>query len=449
MKSFLLLAISMVYMRHEDVEAQSIETFSSGELSIGNSYLRTLEEILGVLPKRCKSCCYGGRRYRHGKVVDTFPRKCLHLYCYLGRIKPYYHGGENECGCCMFNGTMYLNGQSVPDICVRITCQDGQWVSSGLINSNCKLCQVWNDPFFVTFDSYFYQWHGKCNYSISQKHYGLSESFGIYGQFTTCPWTSSQSCLEFTTFTDSSGAVVQIDHLTSGLPVTINSVLQTLTTTIQTFPSSNQFFNILAWKWGNCYIFVGTQGFVMKACRDKLFVWAKLVLSGQVNGLCGHYNLDQVDDFTDRWGNMWPLSGTPFAFPNSWKTTSQPSRCPVASGRRRRSSDPENAEDPCQADQPELDNIRAACETLLTGVQWNGFTPSVDSFEYAVSSCVATVCTMNQNGTSQEVVDEWKGRMQVMLETTVENEAVTVDFDTLDNTTTTSSIPETSTMLLA
>lgn len=76
-----------------------------------------------------------------------------------------------------------------------------------------KLCNVYNDPHFSTFDGYRYDWHGNCNYTITQTGRSHYPEIGVFSDFKPCFGSgSSASCLHRSTFKNDKHTVITMDH---------------------------------------------------------------------------------------------------------------------------------------------------------------------------------------------------------------------------------------------
>lgn len=367
------------------------------------------------------TCCYGSRTIPNGGLIRSFPTKCMQLFCLDGYIEERYYNTPEDCLCCEYNGRMYQNGEQMAGICIDMTCVDGGWVTNGCFDDCCKKCNVQNDPHITTFDNYYYHWHGTCNYSISQIGYGYDEDFGIYGQFQQC--NSAASCIGQTTFKDNPTTAIDISF-NSGANVMVNGDNYVVKNFVEVVDTGNGAHPVLAWRDGSCNMFLGSQGYLLITCPSQVSVWAYPNLIEEINGLCGHFNMYQADDFMDRMNVQQPLVPYPFGFPMSWETADQPS-CNTGISARNGMDEP--TEDPCPLD--DVMRLKAECQALLEDVKWHCVPSSETNLENSISSCASDLCAMEQSGATQDAIDDWKKEMKMMLKLNVKIEVKTENGD--------------------
>lgn len=73
-----------------------------------------------------------------------------------------------------------------------------------------KMCKVYNDPHFTTYDGYLYHWHGLCNYTITQKGRSYYPRIGVFSDFQPC--FGGPSCLHITTFRNDDNTLLSLSH---------------------------------------------------------------------------------------------------------------------------------------------------------------------------------------------------------------------------------------------
>lgn len=367
------------------------------------------------------TCCYGtSQNIANGHVIESFPSQCMQLLCHQGINEPRYYDDPMACGCCVHNGKMYRDGERIDGVCTDLTCREGRWITKGYIDECCEMCRFQNDPHITTYDGYHYDWHGTCNYSMSQPNFGYQESFGIYGQYKQC--NGLASCVDITTFQDNPHTVIQVTA-GQGPNVLVNNNPFVVQGNVEGLPVGDPSQPVLSWTDGSCNWFLGSQGFLLMTCAGEIYIWAYPNLVGQLNGLCGHLSLYQPDDFTDRSGFPHSMQYYPYAFPVSWLTSVQTKT--DCGSTQHGNGGPNGAPNPCTLDKPGLANLNQVCTTLFLNVNWQGKKGSKIIINIAIQACVADLCLMHQNGATQQEIEDWKIQMQIMLEIRIRIEVMT------------------------
>ncbi|XP_042235032.1 von Willebrand factor-like [Homarus americanus] len=363
---------------------------------------------LGSAPGVMRSCCHGDSIVEHGQVVLSLPTCCLTLVCVHGVILPNYHPRPEAMHCCEFDGLMYPDGAQLTAQCFLLTCRRGVWSPTHRIEDCCKHCYLYNDPHIRTFDDYRYDWHGTCNYSVAQSDFTYKPDVGIFSDFESC--NGRASCLAHTTFKDNPHTAITIWSEDVFNLVVNGDTYVVPVAGAHAVQSDGVNHPVLAWRDGGCVYLLGSSKLVVQHCRHRLDVWAYPSLVNQLDGLCGHYNFYQDDDFTSRTMEVHPLQYWPSAFPESWRTNEQMDpRCegPCLGCWRDR------AEDPCKAEENQRKEYTATCRRLLHPI----IATDTDLVSH-VEACALDLCVMRQNGATQAEVDYWSWQMQVIVQQT-------------------------------
>ncbi|KAK4326427.1 hypothetical protein Pmani_003060 [Petrolisthes manimaculis] len=291
-----------------------------------------------------KSCPYGNETLEHGEMAMMLAECCLKLVCCNGTIKKSYldhaaplrqlnahpcdntdpphtrHGsGEHKPrSCCGWKDMVYPAGYLMNNTCFQLECHKGHWDFTGLINEECGHCIVYDDPHFKTFDGWFYDFHGKCNYSLAQSGDSYDAACGVYGDFKEC--NGFPTCVNRATFKDNRHTAIEIDH----------SDIHTVMVNGETFMVTNNhgckelintggYHNVLACMFMDQYsVLIGSSGLSVMVSPFRLDIWAAADLNDTLGGLCGRFNWNETDDFTLRNGTELPLETFPTVFPGSW-----------------------------------------------------------------------------------------------------------------------------------
>ncbi|KAK7024521.1 hypothetical protein SK128_010205 [Halocaridina rubra] len=360
------------------------------------------------LPPPLKPCWFGQKEFFHQQVVLVLPKVCLRLVCNNGTIVEEYLGEPGQTGCCEFDGVLYASGSQLPLQCIRFFCRRGTWFTDGTIEDCCEHCHLFNDPHIVTFDNYRYDWHGTCNYTVTQTGFSYYPNIGVFSDFTAC--NIDASCLSKTTFRDNPNTVIVLDNgMVSNIAV--NGELQAVPSTgVVHVTSSGGTHPVLTWKVGKCILLLGSSRLTVQHCPTRLDIWAHPTHSGDLNGLCGHFNSYQDDDFTLRNGVVDPLDYWPLSFPTSWLTLDQGDpgcsdpcpKCLVAGSK---------AEDPCKADAALKQTYIVKCRRALSRVKVNAAT-----LGHHIDACATDICLIYQSGEDDADVDDWLRELLEILQ---------------------------------
>ncbi|XP_042235065.1 mucin-6-like [Homarus americanus] len=350
------------------------------------------------------SCCYGNEFYTHGSVVHTDAKKCIQLVCHDGEIVSKYTGYYYCSSCCEYNGQLYNHNEHLPLPCGYMRCSYGSWYVYDSIDHCCSHCILYDDIHIVTFDNRYYDFHGHLNYSLAQSDTSYSPEVGVFADFKPCSYSGLVSCLDKVTFRENPNTIVTIDYSDLGT-IQVNGEcysLARLTNYWYAYPLevNGVTYPIIVVKMSfDCVKFVGhTSKITLIVCPHRVDVLAHPSLSDGLDGLCGHYNNYQNDDFTSRSLTVYPLYKYPLDFPLSWLTNDQcgedyQSDCPEphlgCSGAYTFS--------PCMANTNEMYNYYCQCLNYLY------FLFYLEHDLHHLQSCVSDLCMLYQNGQSSYV----------------------------------------------
>ncbi|XP_063871198.1 mucin-2-like isoform X2 [Scylla paramamosain] len=351
------------------------------------------------------SCCFGrGRYFANGQTVLSLPKCCASLECRAGDIVPRYFGPPDSKDCCVFDGQMYPSGSQLTSYCVPLVCVRGNWTYSSKIEECCKMCKIYNDPHFTTYDGYLYHWHGLCNYTITQTGRSHHPQIGVFSDFQPC--FSGASCLHITTFRNDDNTLLSLTHSILPASMTTVHVLGDTASSIFLVPpvgvhhvqSVSGDHPVLAWRDGDCIMLMGSSRITVRYCHGHLTVWAYPTHANHLDGLCGHFNFYLNDDMTNRDGTVHTPNPWPVAFPESWKTIKQTDRVCLTPCYNCK----ETTEDPCRATPQAMGRLRHRCAKELNVIigRDEKLVPHVDT-------CAWDVCMAAQAQQSLAEQQRW------------------------------------------
>ncbi|KAG7161545.1 Mucin-2-like 1 [Homarus americanus] len=326
------------------------------------------------------SCCYGNEFYTHGSVVHTDAKKCLQLVCHDGEIVSKYTGYHSYCSCCEYKGQLYNHATYLPIPCGYMRCLSGRWYVYDTIDKCCGHCIAYDDVHMVTFDNRYYDFHGHLNYSLAQSDTSYSPEVGVFADFKPCSFNGLVSCLDKIQVNGECYTFPTSMPYRYAYPLEVNGV---------TYP-------IIVVKTSyNCIKYIGlTSRITLIVCPHRVDVVAHPSHSDGLDGLCGHYNNYQNDDFTSRSLTVYPLYKYPLDFPLSWLTNDQcgedyQSDCPEphlgCSGAYTTS--------PCKADKGQMYSYYVRCYKYLYNYVYR-----ISDLRHYLYSCEFDLCMLYQNG---------------------------------------------------
>ncbi|XP_064145005.1 mucin-5B [Loxodonta africana] len=222
---------------------------------------------------------------------------------------------------CTHGGRTYAPGAAFATSCSSCTCSGGRWQCKDL---PCPgTCSVQGGAHITTYDEKLYDLHGDCSYVLSKRC--ADSAFTVLAELRRCGLTDTESCLKSVTLSLQGGdTVIRIQANGAVFMNSIYTQLPVSAANIKVFRPSSFFVLVQTG--------LGLQLQVQLVPLMQVYVRLDPAHHGQMCGLCGNFNQNQVDDFTALSG---VVEATGAAFANTWKTQAA---CPNAKN---------SFEDPC------------------------------------------------------------------------------------------------------
>ncbi|XP_071535745.1 von Willebrand factor-like isoform X2 [Panulirus ornatus] len=357
------------------------------------------------------TCCYGDAHYDHGDVILTLPKICLQLVCNNGKVERHYFDKPGDENCCEFDGQLYPEGEELTAQCVPMVCYNSCWTPVGTIDDCCNHCCLHDDPHIYTFDGYQYDWHGICNYSVAQSDLTYYPDVAVYSDFVAC--YGRASCLAHTTFKNDPHTVITLFNGAVFDLIVNGESFHVKPGKVQTVKSSAGCHPVLVWRTlvdhpdGYCTMLLGSSRLVLQHCPHRLDIWAHPSHTGDLDGLCGHFNFYVDDDFTNRNGEVHNLNYWPLAFPSSWRTDTQSDyscKAPCYDCHH------ETTTNPCNVTSYEWERYKTMCQDSLGPIIGDN-----EQLNTHINTCAFDVCMILGYGEDQKAVQFWLLELQKNL----------------------------------
>lgn len=237
-------------------------------------------------PKTCKNMhnyhesrtleCHPGCVCKKGFVFDSTTKKCV---------------APTECSC-HHGSQSYNDGAVIKSDCNTCTCKAGNWNCS---DRQCpSTCTTWGDSHFETFDGRDFDFQGACNYVLAKGVLSDTEGFSVTIQNVLCG-SLGVTCSKALTISTTGK---HPETVTLSSDISIPGILGSAAGN----SSANEIekWKVLAIHQAGIFIVVEAPAIGLQIKWDRgTRVYIKLAVKwkGRVQGLCGNYNGDALDDF--------------------------------------------------------------------------------------------------------------------------------------------------------
>ncbi|GAA6093701.1 mucin-5AC-like [Tachysurus ichikawai] len=240
--------------------------------------------------------------------------QCTSTQCKSGCVCPEGlladgHGGcvqEENCHC-VHNGVFYQAGKTIKADCNNCTCINRKWICTE--NECPRMCTIYGDSHYISFDGRRYAFNGNCEYILAQDYCNSnSGTFRVITENIPCGTTGTTCSKAIKIYLGNKQLLLSEENIKSlnydngtEIDYKIHSV--------------------------GIYLVIEAENSLTLFWDKKTSLMVKLgpLFQGKVCGLCGNYDGDWNNDFMTRGGEE---VAKPDEFGNSWKVSAT---CPEAS----------------------------------------------------------------------------------------------------------------------
>ncbi|XP_074009677.1 IgGFc-binding protein [Numenius arquata] len=237
--------------------------------------------------KNCSKPCVEGCECNSGFVISG--GQCVSMSnCGCLQNGKYYEKGEafwqTDCAgqcICAGNGTVVCNSErcEISEVCK---------VQNGLLGCyplNPSTCHIFGDPHYITFDGRLYHFQGDCNYTVVETCTNSSERFSV---------TTRNEHRGNPNWTALNSVAVTLKNL----HIVLKKNKETYVNGVQVYLPVDLNHGARAAIKGHYVVIDTSLGIQVKFDGDQeLFILVDESLKGQLCGLCGTFNDNQLDDF--------------------------------------------------------------------------------------------------------------------------------------------------------
>nr|XP_034995521.1 mucin-5AC-like [Zootoca vivipara] len=321
----------------------------------------------------CTNATVGATGAECQKSCQTLDMECYSTQCISGCMCPKELVSDGQGGCvaaeecpCIHNEATYKPGDSIKVKCNTCTCKNRKWECS---TEPClATCSVYGDGHYITFDGKRYSFSGDCEYTLVQDHCGKNNSnagtFRVITENIPCGTTGTTCSKAIKVFMGTYELILADEKF---------EVVQRLSGGGEV-PFKVRYMGI--------YMVIDTTAGLVLLWDKKTSIFIKLndEFKGQVCGLCGNYDGNDINDFTTR---SQSVVGDVLEFGNSWKVSPT---CPDAPGSR----------DPCSTNPYRSSWAQKQCSIINSKVFASCHT-QVEPTKY-YEACISDACACDTGG---------------------------------------------------
>uniref|UniRef100_A0A670IBX6 MUC5A protein n=1 Tax=Podarcis muralis TaxID=64176 RepID=A0A670IBX6_PODMU len=321
----------------------------------------------------CTNATVGATGAECQKSCQTLDMGCYSTQCISGCMCPKELVSDGQGGCvaaeecpCIHNEATYKPGDSIKVKCNTCTCKNRKWECS---TEPClATCSVYGDGHYITFDGKRYSFSGDCEYTLVQDHCGKNNSnagtFRVITENIPCGTTGTTCSKAIKVFMGNYELILADEKFT---------VVQRLSGGGEV-PFKVRYMGI--------YMVIDTTAGLVLLWDKKTSIFIKLndEFKGQVCGLCGNYDGNDINDFTTR---SQSVVGDVLEFGNSWKVSPT---CPDAPGSR----------DPCSTNPYRSSWAQKQCSIINSKV-FASCHSQVEPTKY-YEACISDACACDTGG---------------------------------------------------
>ncbi|NXM03908.1 MUC5A protein, partial [Tyrannus savana] len=306
------------------------------------------------------------------KSCQTLDMQCYSSQCTSGCMCPNGlvldgNGGcipEDECPC-IHNEAMYQPGEKINSDCNTCVCKNRKWECTK--NQCLGTCAVYGDGHYNTFDDKTFSFNGNCEYTLVQDHCGKSGpangTFRVVTENIPCGNTGTTCSKSIKVFLESYELILGEEHVSVVKRGQNDEVPYTI-------------------RYMGMYLVIETKSGLILMWDKKTSIFIKLSpdFKGQICGLCGNYDGNNINDFTTR---SQSVVENVLEFGNSWKVSST---CPDAN----------NIKDPCSTNPYRKSWSEKQCSIINSNV-FAACHSQVEPAKY-YQACVTDACACDTGG---------------------------------------------------
>ncbi|KYO22185.1 mucin-6 precursor [Alligator mississippiensis] len=320
----------------------------------------------------CKNITAGTTGAECQKSCQTLDMHCYSTQCVSGCMCPSGLVSDRKGGCitqeecpCVHNEAMYKPGEQIKVGCNTCECKNRMW--SCTQHQCLGTCAVYGDGHYITFDGKRFSFNGNCEYTLVQDHCSndgtANGTFRVITENIPCGTTGTTCSKSIKVFLGNYELILNEEHFQAvkrgdGQEVPYKVHYMGMYLVIETV-------NGLHLMWDK---------------KTSIFIKLSPDFKGQVCGLCGNYDDNDINDFTTR---SQSVVGAVLEFGNSWKISSS---CP----------DAKCVKNPCSTNPYRKSWAEKQCSIINSDV-FSACHPQVDAKKY-YESCVTDACACDSGG---------------------------------------------------